>query len=188
MARSAASPARARRVFDLPLVGRLALGARVDVLVVGTLVALAGAVALILHPLVSLDRFYEDSQEDGFSNALYLRTMGQVQAARTSDESVLLDPQLASVKSTGGGKASSSFAFLFALAQIPNEPLDTSARPGQPAKSTELAGRLAILHRSTADSLDDTMRLEPLDGKRLSGKDSPSYRAYRIGTVSAWRP
>jgi hypothetical protein len=172
----------------LGAIAGLAMRSAPAIRVAGGAVVLAGAVALIWHPLVSLDQFYEDSQEDGFSNALYLRTMGQVQAARTSGESVLLDPQLASVKSTGGGKASSSFAFLFALAQIPNEPLDTSVRPGQPAKSTELAGRLAILHRSTADSLDDTMRLEPLDGKRLSGKDSPSYRAYRIGTVSAGRP
>jgi Dolichyl-phosphate-mannose-protein mannosyltransferase len=154
----------------------------------GGAVLLVGAVALILHPLVPLERFYEESQEDGFSNAPYLRTLDQVQAARQADESVLLDPMLANVKSTGGGKASSSFAFLFALADIPSEPLDTSVRPGQPAKATELAGRLAILHRSTADQLDDTMRLEPLDGKRQNGKDGPSYRAYRIGTISAGRP
>jgi hypothetical protein len=154
----------------------------------GGAVLLVGAVALIVHPLVPLERFYEDSQEDGFSNALYLRTLDQVQVARQADESVLLDPMLANVKSTGGGKASSSFALLFALADIPSEPLDTSVRPGQPAKATELAGRLAILHRSTADRLDDTMRLEPLDGKRQNGKDSPSYRAYRIGTISAGRP
>lgn len=154
----------------------------------GGAVLLAGAVALTLHPLVLLDRFYEDSQEDGFSNALYLRTMDEVRAARQTDEPVLLDPLLANVKSTGGGKASSSFAFLFALDQIPSEPLDTSVRPGAPAKSVELAGKLAILHRSTADRLDDTMRLEPLDGKRLTGKDSPNYRAYRIGTVSAGQP
>jgi hypothetical protein len=154
----------------------------------GGAVVVAGAVALVLHPLAPLERFYEDSQEDGFSNALYLRTMAQLEAARQGDEAVLLDPQLASVKSTGGGKASSSFLFLFALAQIPNEQLDTSVRPGQPAKSVELAGRLAILHRSTADLLDDTMRLEPLDGKKISAKDSPSYRAYRIGTVSAVKP
>ena len=55
----------------------------------------AGAVALTLHPLVQLERFYEDSQEDGFSNALYLRTMDQVRAARQADEPVLLDPLLA---------------------------------------------------------------------------------------------
>ena len=156
--------------------------------VAGGAAIVAGAVALTLHPLVQLERFYEDSQEDGFSNALYLRTLDQVQAARNAQEPVLLDPRLAEVKSTGGGKASSSFAFLFALNEIPSEPLDTSIRPGRPAKSVELAGRLAILHRSTADSLDDTMRLEPLDGKRLSGKDSPNYRAYRIGTVSAGQP
>jgi hypothetical protein len=151
-------------------------------------VLVAAALALILHPLVALEQFYEESQEDGFSNALYLRTMDQIQATRQPDEMVLLDPQLASVKSTGGGKASSSFAFLFALAQVPSEPLDTSVRPGQQAKSVELAGRLAILHRTTADRLDDTMRLDPLDGKRLNPKDSPSYRAYRIGTVSAVQP
>ena len=153
----------------------------------GGTVLLAGAVALVAHPLVPLERFYKESQEDGFSNALYLRTLDQVQAARQADEPVLLDPQLAQVKSTGGGKASTSFAFLFALDDIPSEQLDTSVEPGcQPSRSS--SGRLAILHRSTADQLDNTMRLEPLDGKRQNGKDSPSYRAYRIGTVSAGQP
>jgi hypothetical protein len=154
----------------------------------GGAVLLAGAFALVFHPLVPLERFYEESQEDGFGNALYLRTLAQIEATRQGDEAVLLDPQLASVKSTGGGKASTSFEFLFALNDIPSEPLDRSVRPGRPAKSVELAGRLAILHRSTADQLDDTMRLDPLDGKRQNGKDSPSYRAYRIGTVSAGSP
>ena len=142
--------------------------------------ALAGAVTLLAaHPLALLDTFYEDSQEDGFSNALYLRTLQQVKAARQGGEPVLLDPQLASVKSTGGGKASSSFTFLLALAAIPSEPLDASGETG------DLVGRLAILQRSTADRLDDTLRLEPLDGKRQGGKDSPSYRAYRIVSLSA---
>ena len=53
MALSAASPARARRAFAMPFAGRLALGAWVDVLVVGALVALAGAVRwpnLLLSP------------------------------------------------------------------------------------------------------------------------------------------
>lgn len=154
----------------------------------GGALIVVGAVALVAHPLGSLERFYEESQEDGFSNALYLRTLHQVQAARQAGEPVLLDPRLAEVKSTGGGKASSSFAFLFALNDIPSELLDTSVRPGQPAKAVELAGRLAILHRSTADRLDDTMRLEPLDGKRYSGKESPNYRAYRIAPVSAGQP
>ena len=154
----------------------------------GTTAIVVGAVALIVHPLIVLDRFYEESQEDGFSNALYLRTLDQVQAARQAGEPVLLDPRLAEVKSTGGGKASSSFAFLFALNEIPSEPLDTTVRPGEPAKAVELAGRLAILHRSTADRLDDTMRLEPLDGKRFSAKESPNYRAYRIAPVSAGQP
>jgi hypothetical protein len=154
----------------------------------GGAVLLIGGVALIVHPLGSLDTFYEESQEDGFSNARYLRTVDQIEGARQSDERVLLDPMLADVKSTGGGKASTSFAFLFALNDIPSEPLDTTVRPGQPAKSADLAGRLAILHRSTAERLDDTMRLDPLDGKRQDSKDSPSYRAYRIGVVEAGRP
>jgi hypothetical protein len=48
----------------------------------------------------------------------------------------------------------------------------------------DLTGRLAILHRSTADRLDDSLELTPLDGKRANGKDSPSYRAYRIGDAA----
>jgi hypothetical protein len=147
----------------------------------GGALILVGAVALVLHPLTPLERFYKESQEDGFSNALYLRTMDQIEAARRGDEAILLDPQLATVKSTGGGKASSSFAFLLALARTPSERLDTSGR-------TNLTGRLAILHRSTADNLDKWLSLEPLDGKRLGGKDSPSYRAYRIGSITTGKP
>jgi hypothetical protein len=147
----------------------------------GGALLLAGAVALVLHPLTPLERFYKESQEDGFSNAMYLRTMQQVQAARRDGEPVLLDPQLSTVKSTGGGKASSSFAFLLALAGVPSERLDTSGR-------SNLDGRLAILQRSTADNLDNWLRLEPLDGKRTSGKDSPSYRAYRIGGPLVGKP
>jgi hypothetical protein len=150
---------------------RLARGAALLVLAGGTTL-------LVAHPLIWLDAFYKESQEDGFSNALYLRTFQQVTAARADGEVVLLDPLLMNVKSTGGGKASSSFTFLLALAQIPEAPLDTS-------DYSELAGRLAILHRSTADRLDRSMQLEPLDGKRPNGKDSPSYRAYRIGTIEA---
>lgn len=149
-------------------------------LTVGPMIV-AGAIALVLHPLAPLERFYEESQEDGFSNALYLQTLHQVQAARQPGEAVLLDPMLANVKSTGGGKASSSFTFLLALEQVPNQPLEAGGQ------RTDLAGKLAILHRSTADRLDDTLSLEPLDGKKKE-KDSPSYQAYRIGTFSAVQP
>lgn len=147
----------------------------------GGALLLVGAVALVLHPLAPLERFYKESQEDGFSNALYLTTMQQIRAARQADEVVLLDPQLTTVKSTGGGKASTNFAWLTAVSRIPTQPLDTSGR-------SNLTGRLAILHRSTADNLDKRLRLEPLDGKRANGKDSPSYRAYRIGSVTTGRP
>lgn len=143
--------------------------------VAGGAALLVGATVLVVHPLTLLNTFYEESQEDGFSNALYFRTLRQLEAARVGDEAVLLDPQLVTVKSTGGGKASSSFTFLLALGSVPAEPLDPAA------KSADLTGRLAILHRSTADRMDDTVRLEPIDGKRPNGKDSPSYRAYRIG-------
>jgi hypothetical protein len=160
------------------IVSGLVMRAAPAVRLAGGALLLAGAVALVFHPLTALDRFYEESQEDGFSNALYLRTIRQVQAARQADEAVLLDPQLGSVKSTGGGKASTNFAWLSAVSRIRTEPLDTGGR-------SDLNGRLAILHRSTADSLDDTMQLAPLDGKRPNGKDSPSYRAYRIGSMSA---
>lgn len=145
----------------------------------GGTVLLVGATVLVAHPLTYLDRFYQESQEDGFSNELYFRTLREVEAARASDETVLLDPLLATVKSAGGGKASSSFVFLLALTDVPSAEMDAAA------PASELTGRLAILHRSTADRLDDSMRLDPLDGKRANGKDSPSYRAYRIGPAES---
>jgi hypothetical protein len=156
------------------------------------LVVLAlGTAVLTAHPLTLLDTFYEDSQEDGFSNALYLRTVSQLEAARQGEEPVLLDPLLSTVKSTGGGKASTSFLFLLALADVPNQTLPAVVPNEQrdvAGLEPDLVGKLAVLHRSTADSLDDTLHLEPLDGKRQSGKDSPSYRAYRIGAFDAGSP
>lgn len=153
------------------LVPRLAGGVAV--------LALAGGVTLLAtHPLSLLNTFYEDSMEDGFSNALYMRTLQQVEAARRPDEMVLLDPALANVKSTGGGKASSSFTFLFALEGVPNDTLST-------ARLDDLVGRLVILHRSTASRMSDMMQLEPLDGKRLTARDAANYRAYRIGETLA---
>src|SRR5688572_14539127 len=129
------------------LTGLLMRGAPAIRLAGGALL-LVGAVALVLHPLAPLDRFYKESQEDGFSNALYLSTLRQVQAARQGDEAILLDPQLVNVKSTGGGKASTNFAWMTAVSRIPTERLDTSGR-------SNLTGRLAILQRSTADNLDN---------------------------------
>jgi 4-amino-4-deoxy-L-arabinose transferase-like glycosyltransferase len=176
-ARSVAAGGAVRRAGGLPS-PRLALG---PARAAAVLLLSVGTALLAAHPLALLDTFYEDSQEDGFSNALYLRTLHQLEAARQADEAVLLDPLLANVKSTGGGKASSSFTFLLALEHIPNEPLDAAG------PSADLAGRLAILHRATAERLGDDWQLEPLDGKRVRGKDSASYRAYRIGTVEASR-
>jgi len=180
----------ARLLATLPIgegrpgvVALLGRSAAVVVLALGTAV-------LAAHPLSLLDSYYKESQEDGFSNVQYLRTVSQLEAARRGDEAVLLDPLLTTVKSTGGGKASTSFLFLLALSDIPNAPLPMAKpneTPGVTAH-TDLVGRLAVLHRSTADNLDDTLGLEPLDGKRANGKDSPSYRAYRIGVFEAGAP
>lgn len=139
------------------------------------LALLGVTVLLVVHPLTFLSEFYKSSQEDGFSNATYFRTMALIRGARQPGEAVLLDPLLNNVKSTGGGKASSSFDFLLALERIPTQPLESAGQP------RELTGRLAILSRATADRLDDALQLEALDGKHLTGRNSPSYRAYRIG-------
>jgi len=141
----------------------------------GGLVALGIAVTLLVAgPLFQLRGFYESSIEDGSSNSLYLQTLHLVEAARRDDEAVLLDPRLSEVKTGGGGKASTSLSWLLAVSRVPSQPL------GDGASTAELDGRLAILQRDTADRLDDVLTLQPLDGKRLSGREKPSYRAYRI--------
>jgi MFS family permease len=143
---------------------------------VGALAALAfGTTLLVAHPLALLDTFYKDSIEDGFSNATYLATLRHIEAARRNGEAVLLDERLDQVKSAGGGKASNSLTWLLAVSRVPAEPLADVTQP------TALTGRLAILQRDTADRLDNEVKLEPLDGRRLTGRDRPSYRAYRIG-------
>ncbi len=74
--------------------------------------------------------------------------------------------------------ASYGFTFLFALEGVPNDTLDT-------ARLDNLVGRLVILNRSTANRMSDMLRLDPLDGKRVSGHDTANYRAYRIGETFA---
>lgn len=139
---------------------------------------------LALWPLVAvqlqqLDTFYRVSQESGFSNTVYLRTMAQVTAARVADEAVVLDADLLEVKTPGGGKASNTFTWLFAVTRVPTEtwsPDDGVDR---------LIGRLVILRRTTAERLDGRVALQPINGQRLSSRDRPNYRAYRVGECSS---
>jgi hypothetical protein len=132
-------------------------------------------VPLLVFPLGQLAEFYEESQEDGFGNAGYLRTLDQLRAARAPGEPVLLDEAVRTVKSPGGGNAGASFEWLLAVSQVP-------VRTWQPIDGPrELVGRLAVLHRSTTAELDDSVELTPLDGRSHNGRDRPSYRAYRVG-------
>ncbi len=131
-------------------------------------------VVLVFQPLTLLADFYEDTQENGLSNALYLSTRSQVRAAQ-SDEPVLLDARLRDVKSVGGGNAGSNFAWLLAVSREPAEVWHDGDDP------SALVGRLAILHRATADRLDEQLELTPLDGRRSNGRDRQSYRAYLVG-------
>jgi hypothetical protein len=131
---------------------------------------MAGA---LVQPLGSLSTFYEESQEDGFSNADYLRVLAQVQAARSEDETILLDDRLKEVKSTGGGNALRNLTWLLAVSRLPSE-------RGPTDDPTGFAGRVAILHRSTAEQLDKRLGVTSLDGGRMNGKDRESYRAYRV--------
>lgn len=139
------------------------------------LVGLAvAALVLVARPVTLLGEFYEESQEDGFSNALYLRTLDQVKAARTGDEGVILDERLQEVKSHGGGKAGTNFTWLLAVSRIPTEPLASVTDPAA------LDGRLAILQRATAERLAGQLTLTSIDGRRAGNRDPQSYRAYRI--------
>ena len=145
---------------------------------VGRSVALAGlvigALVLVARPVTHLEEFYEETQEDGFSNALYLRTLDQVKTARAGNEAVILDERLQQVKSLGGGKAGTNFHWLLAVSRIPVEPLS------EPADPQLLDGRLAILQRATAERLAGQLTLAPVDGRRTNGRDPQSYRAYRL--------
>ena len=134
-----------------------------------------GALVLVARPAALLDEFYEESMEDGFSNALYLRTLDQVRAARIEGEAVILDDRLREVKSLGGGNAGTSFAWLLAVSRIPTEPLAEAADP------RAFDGHLAILQRATAERLGGQLTLAPLDGRRPTGRDPQGYRAYRLG-------
>jgi len=140
---------------------------------VGPLVALVAL--LVVQPLGELAEFYEETGEDGFSNVLHLETLDQLRAARAGSEPILLDRRLLEVKSPGGGNAGINFPWLLAVSRIPAEPWAES--DGRPLPT----GRLAILHRATAERLGPRLTLTPLDGRRLNNRDRASYRAYRVG-------
>jgi hypothetical protein len=154
---------------------RLARTAAATVLVVGTTV-------LVAQPLNALDELYEASLDDGYSNVEYLSTLRLIEAARRGNEAVLLDPMLFEVKTAGGGKALTNFTWLLAVSRIPSD------APASLPDSARLTGRLAILHRTTANRLGDTVSLDALDGKRVSKNYNPSFRLYRIGSDAAQRP
>jgi hypothetical protein len=154
---------------------RLARTAAATVLVVGTTV-------LVAQPLNALDELYESSLDDGYSNVEYLSTLHLIEAARRGNEAVLLDPMLFEVKTAGGGKALTNFTWLLAVSRIPSD------APASLPASAQLTGRLAILHRTTANRLDDTVSLDALDGKRINKNYNPSFRLYRIGNDTAQRP
>lgn len=154
---------------------RLARLAATAVLIVGTTV-------LVAQPLNALDELYESSMDDGYSNVEYLSTLHLINAARRSNEAVLLDPMLFQVKTAGGGKALTNFTWLLAVSRIPSD------APASLPDPTQLTGRLAILHRTTANRLDDSVSLDALDGKRVSKNYNPSFRLYRIGSDTAQRP
>jgi 4-amino-4-deoxy-L-arabinose transferase-like glycosyltransferase len=161
-----------RRLKSDPVWTRLARWSAYGALVGGT-------VLFSVHATNVLDVFYKNSIEDGFSNGGYLSALTQLRAARRDDEAVLLDPLLFEVKTPGGGKALSTFSWLLAVSRIPVETL----ADGTDVRA--LDGHLAILHRATAAALADSVTLEPLDGKRTGGgKSGPSFRAYRVSTVS----
>ncbi|MCC6179360.1 MAG: glycosyltransferase family 39 protein [Chloroflexi bacterium] len=134
---------------------------------------------VVTHPLQELARFYEESQEDGFSNARYFRTLAQVEASWHGAQPVLLDPRLRLVKSAGGGNAGTNFDWLLAVEGVKTDSLEVTLKPA------DLHGRLAILQRDTADRLDQTLTLTPLDGRTGNSRERPSYRAYRIDASAA---
>jgi hypothetical protein len=141
-------------------------------LAAGSAAAMIAAV-LVIHPLAPLGEFYEENLEDGASNALYLRTLARVQAARAGNEGVLLDRRLREVKGGGGGNAGGTFRWLVAVSRIPTEDWQTGDDPAR------LTGRLAVLTRETAERLPADLILAPLDSDSSSRRNRPSYRAYR---------
>jgi hypothetical protein len=159
-------------------IGPVLRGARMT----ATAVLIVGTTLLVAQPLNALDELYEASLDDGYSNVEYLSTLQQIETARQGNEAVLLDPMLFEVKTAGGGKASTNFNWLLAVSGIPRDAPTALPDP------QSMVGRLAILHRNTANRLDDTVRLDALDGRRISKNYNPSYRLYRIGTEAAQRP
>jgi 4-amino-4-deoxy-L-arabinose transferase-like glycosyltransferase len=128
---------------------------------------------LVVHPLLSLARFYEESQEDGASNQVYLQTLQQLQDERIGQEPVVLDTALRLVKADGGGHAADTLTWLLAVSRVPTTTWRASDGPAP------LACRLVVLHRDTVEEHGRSLRLERFDGRRPSGDDRQSYRAYR---------
>ena len=68
---------------------------------------------------------------------------------------------------------------MFAVSRVPTETWSSDEGVDR------LIGRLAILRRTVAERLDGRVALQPIDGQRLSSRDRPNYRAYRVGECSS---
>lgn len=146
----------------------------------GAGVAMVALGALVLAPLFSLSRFYEESSENGASNARYIRTLRMVESMSQIGDSVWLDPRLRDVKSPGGGNAGSSFGWLLAVSDRKVQ----EWRPDTVTQGPPPAGSLFIVHRATSERLRHELAMAPIDESSAS-RDDASYRLVRVGSQVA---
>jgi hypothetical protein len=129
--------------------------------------------ALVVQPLAALERFYEDTTEDGVSNANYLATLATLRANLQPTERVWVDPHLRDIKMPGGASVGSTFSWILPVSRIDGQLL------AQPLRPAELIGDVALLHRDTAASLRRVVQLTQLDSA-VSRKARPAYAVYRV--------
>jgi hypothetical protein len=127
---------------------------------------------LSLSPMARLGAFYEETTEDGASNALYLSTLARIREARQPGQAVWMDPRLKDVKMPAGANAGSTFSWLLPVSGIP-------IAESSDEVSAAREGHLVIAQRTSLATLRQGIEMEHLDGLNVGRKDQPSYRLIR---------
>ena len=143
---------------------------------------LAAAAPLVLVPLIPLQRYYAQGLESGQTNERFFRLLDQIEAARRSDELVLLDSQLDNERLGGGGTPMLTLDYMLTLTGIPHRQITLDA--DKLTRRYVGGGTLVVLSEKTYRTIGVELPLEPPPGQHAMAPPSP-YGVYMLGATGA---
>ena len=144
--------------------------------------------ALVIAPLVFVQRYYDQAWQDGKTNQPVLQTLDGVARYGRLDEHVYLDDQLREVRTMSGGRLLEHLQMAFAMRGQEYEIVDVeNAR--LPIGRRREASRILVLRQDDVELANDRYKLEPLSGERGPGAVIRVFRAFsRDGAEASAQP